>query len=738
MINCLNIRSLVLLTLTLGMLITSSHQISAQDYYVQSEDSLRQITIDEVVITANRYNNKLMGTGASMEILKSDEIKTIPAQNFTGVLNYIPGIYSASTDGMGLNPQVSIRGFYGGGEAEYLTVLVDGIPINDMETGLANWSQIPVNQIEKIELLKGGSSALYGDAAMGGVLNIKTIKGSKNFTTANIGYGSYNTYNIGAAHGGTAGKGNYDIYVNNNATDGFRENSQWNSINFGGKVKLPLSQSSTLTFSSYNQVVTSDDPGFLSDTQIEADREQSLSYFNQDGNNNQKYLAGLDFNTKVNRDADLNVSLNYRHKNTEQFRTYGQYPSILFDDGNGNIFPVGIYDTTIYANTKKRELTTDQLSLAIRIISRIPELNATISGGIEADYGGYSNSYYDIFKGFENDYQNNYSPWDSLDTKGTGGRIKSAAYLNGEIQLADPLTLHAGVRYDFISDNFYGDLPDTNISKINSQISPKIALSLSTGETDNYAGSIFMGYSHAFKAPTIDQRTDFKQLNYYVFFDADPVEIKGDPFSNPDLKPQTSMNYELGTYQYFKFSDKVNGGINLTTYYIKVKDEIDFDQDTYRYKNIFDTEHTGFEMSIKLNVNKLWNGFINYNYAEVKYSGGESDGKTLKGVPKNVYAAGLSYSPETGFGASLLMNGASGIYLDDDNTEKLDAYAVLNTRIHYKLSFVMVYLDVNNIFDKSYNSTGYIQSSFNAEQPDPKFLYPAMGRFLRIGANFKF
>lgn len=707
----------------------------AQQVDISGGDTLKQITIDEVVITANRYNNKLMGSGTSMEVLKAGEIKSLSVQNFTGVLNYIPGMYSASTDGMGLNPQVSIRGFYGGGEAEYLIVLVDGIPINDLETGLANWSQIPINQIEKVELLKGGSSTLYGDAAMGGVLNIRTIKGSKNFTSANIGYGSFNTYNIGAANGGAAGKANYDIYVNNNATDGFREHSQWNSINFGGKVKLPLSRNSTVTFSTYNQLLKSDDPGFLSVAQIEANREQSLAYFIEDGNDNQKYLANLEFNSKVNRDTDLGVSLNYRHKNTEQYRTYGQYPSVLVAGQEGQVYPIGIYDTTVYANTKKRELTTDQVNLAIRIISRIPELNATITGGIEADYGGYSNSYYDIFKGFEYDYANNYAPWDSLDTKGTGMRIKSAAYLNGEIKLADPLTLHAGVRYDFISDDFYGDIPDTNISKINSQISPKIALSLSTGETENYAGSIFAGISQAYKAPTIDQRTDFKQLNYYVYFDAGPalipMEIQASPFSNPDLKPQTSMNYELGTYQYYKFSDKVSGEINLTGYYIKVKDEIDFDLQTQRYKNIFDTEHTGLEMSIRLNVNQLWNGFVNYNYAEVKYAGGENDGMTLKGIPKNVFAAGLSYVPETGPGASLMLNGASGIYLDDENTEKLDAYTVFNARIHYNFSFAMIYLDVNNIFDNSYNASGYM---FDGE----KFLYPAMGRFLRIGANFKF
>lgn len=699
---------------------------------ITKDDTLRQITIDEVVITANRYDNRLAGTGSAVEVLKASEIRSVSTQNFSGILNYIPGIYAASTDGMGLNPQVSIRGFYGGGEAEYLTVLVDGIPINDLESGLANWDQVPLNQIEKVELLKGGSSTLYGDAAMGGVLNIRTRKASQNFTTANIGYGSYNTYNIGAAHGSSLGSGGFDLYLNNNATDGYRDHSKWNSINFGGKVKLPLNRISTITFSTYNQILKSEDPGFLSEDLISQDREQSLAFFQKDGKDNQKYLANLEFNSKINRDADLAVSLNYLHKNTEQYRTYGQYPSILVMGQGGAIYPVGIFDTTVYADTKKRELSTDQLNLAIRIISRIPELNATISGGIEADYGFYNTAVYDIFRGFENDYSHQFLPWDSLDAKGDGYRIKSAAYLNGEIRLAEPLTLHAGVRYDFISDQFNSEVPDTTISKLNSEISPKIALSLSTGETDNYTGSIFAGISRAFKAPTIDQRTDYKQLNYFVFLDAGPayipMEIKANPFSNPDLKPQTSINYELGTYQYYQFSESVSGEISLTGYFIKVKDEIDFDLQTQQYKNIIDTEHTGLEISLRVNVMQDWKGFFNYNFSDVKFAGGENDGKILKGIPKNVFATGVSYKPKSGFGATLLVNGAGGIFLDDENTQKLDAFTSFNARLDYKFKYASVYLDINNIFNTYYNASGYMIDG-------EKFLYPAMGRFFRAGVN---
>jgi len=733
-IKMMNKRKVVSVVFGIAYIIFLTGSIFAQNRS-DTPDSLRLITIDEVVITANRYDSKVLRSGASVGVLKAHEIESVPAQNFSGILNYIPGIFSSSTDGMGLNPQVNIRGFYGGGEAEYLRVLIDGIPVNDLETGLANWNQIPLDQVSKVELLKGGSSTLYGDAAIGGVLNIRTLKTDKNFTTANIGYGSYNTYNIGTSHGGIMGNGNYELYLNNNATDGFREHSKWNSINFGGRVKLPLNKNSTLAFSTFNQILKSDDPGFLSDTMISTDREQSQVIFREDGNDNQKYLANIEFNNKVNSDVDLRINLCYQHKNTQQYRTFGQYPYILQPISDTVFIPTRLYDTTIFANTKKRALTTDQANLAIRIISRIPELNATITGGIEADYGGYSNEYHDIFRGFDSDFSNQYIPYDSPDTKGSGYRVTSATYLNGEIRLAEPLTLFAGVRYDFIADDFEGKIPDTSLSKNNSQISPKIALSLSTGESDVYAGSIFLSYSHAFKAPTIDQRTDFKQLTYYVFIDAGaaliPMEIQGNPLANAQLKPQTSLNYELGTYQYYKFSETLSGEFNLTGYYIKVRDEIDYDQAAQQYKNILNTEHTGLEISLRMNVKSDWSGYLNYNFSEAKFEDGDNKGKILKGTPKNVYAAGVSYSPETGFGASLFMNGADGIFLDDANTEKLKTKMVFNVRIHYKFSQATVYFDVNNIFGTSYNSTGYLIEN-------AKYLYPAAGRLLRAGVNLNF
>lgn len=707
----------------------------SQSQETKPNDTIKNYTFDEVVITANRYQNKILYSGAAVSSINNNNIKQLPVSTLSETLKYMPGIYMASTDGMGLNPQLSIRGFFGGGEAEYLSVLVDGTPVNNLVNGLANWNMIPLHQINKIELLRGGSSPLYGDAAMGGVMNIRTNRPQPEFTNASIGYGSYNTYDIGAAHGGKAGNVVYELYLNNTATDGYREHSKWNSINFGGRVNVPLSRYSSVSLKTYNQILSADEPGFYLDTLISMERDESLTCFREDGRELNKYLASLEFRTQINPQSSLSVNLHYQRNDTKQTRTYGQYPITGYFTEQG-FEQTGIFtDSSLFADTKKRDLTTDQVTFAMRTLSNIPEWNARITGGIEAEYGFFKNSISDIFRGFNKDYASDYLPYDSLDAKGDGARFKSAAYLNGEIRLLDPLKFMAGVRYDFISDDYNGSFPDTTITKNNSAVSPKIGLSLTTGDSDEYAGSIYTNFSTAFKAPTIDQRTDFKKLHYSLFIEAGPsyfpIEYQAEPFANANLNPQTSTNYEIGTYHLYRFSNRVTGEISLSGYLIKVKDEIDFDIQTRKYRNINSTDHSGLETTLRINYMNTASVFLNYTYSEVTFSEGNLEGNQLKGVPSNIYTAGIRVNMPEGLGGSLIYTGASGIYLDDENTQKLDAYGTLNARVKYRISFASIYLDVNNIFNTSYSSTGYMID-------DIRYLYPAVGRFIKGGVMFSF
>lgn len=709
-----------------------SYHVQAQGNISQT-DTIKKITFDEVVITANRYQSTIFSSGASVDIINLKQINSLPILGTSNSLSYFPGIYVSSNDGMGLNPQVMVRGFYGGGEAEYINVLVDGIPINDLENGLVSWNMVPLLQIKRMELLRGGSSPLYGDAALGGVLNIITEKMDKPFTNASISYGALNSYNFGLNNGGKLGKGRYEVYAENENTDGFRDHSKWNSTTFGGKLKMPAGNKSTITLSSYNQILKSEDPGPLSESQVSGNREQSAPYYREDGRDQKRFLARADFSSKINKTTDLGIGLSFQHKNNHDTRTYTQPPLIL---DPYTFTPIAPYDTTLYGDTKRRNISTNIVNLDLKILNLNSDKGTKLTGGIETSYGSFNNTFYDVFAGFENDYIYNFNKADALDTKGEGSRFKTAAYLSGELKLLDPLTFIAGLRYDIIVDDFQSKVPDTTNNKTYSAFSPKFAFNLSTGETENYSGSIYASFNKAFKAPTIDQRTDLKQLQYAMFFPTGSevyqmILIKGDPFSNGDLKPQQSTNYEIGTYQFYRFSKAFSGEISLTGYLTKVQDEIDFDLSTLRYKNILDSEHTGLETSLGINYDEYWNGFFNLNYTEVKFASGVYKDKFLKGIPKTSFTAGISYSAPKGFGGSLIYRGAGGIYLDDENTNKTDPYSIISAKIDYKLKFVTLYVDVENAFDKTYNSTGYIVYGQTS-------LFPAVGRFVRGGLNFSF
>ena len=718
-------------TLLIFLLIGNQNNLVAQDSLIEP-DTLKRITIDEVVVTANRFESKILNTGSAIEVMGKKEIETLPVTDLSATLKYLPGMYLSSSDGMGLNPQVSLRGFYGDSEAEYITVLVDGVPVNDVENGLVSWNLVPLNQIDRIELLRGGSSALYGDAAMGGVMNIITDKASKSFTNASINYGSYNSYGVGIARGGKLGKGKYEFFVNDDHTDGFRDHSNWNSITFGGKLKFPIGNNSSLSLNTSNQLLKFDDPGLLGEEDMSNNREQSLPYFREDGRDQSRYLASADFKTKVNKSTDLSMGINYQYKKKDDVRTYTQATPIV---DPFTFEPYDFYDTTLYGDTKRRKLTTNQVGLNIRVLNVNTDNDAKIAGGIEVNYGAYDNDIYDVYHGFESDYQNNYMPIDTLAASGTGYRFNSAVYLNGEFKLLDPLKLIVGLRYDLIVDDFNSKIPDTSYSENNSALSPKIAFNINTGETERYKGSIYLSYSHSFKAPTIDQRTDNKRLSDAIFFEAGPTYqmaiYQADPFANPGLKPQKSNNYELGTYQYYKFSDMISGEINLVGYLINVKDEIDFDLETLNYQNLTSSSHTGMEVSIKLMSEDYWNAFTNLNYNETKFTSGEFDGNYLNGLPKISYVFGAGYNPPKGFGGTLVFNGAGKQYLDDENLVELKGYGILSARIDYKLNFMTIYIDANNIFNTSYSTAGFYMNG-------QKYLYPAMGAFFRGGLSFSF
>ncbi|WP_276346708.1 TonB-dependent receptor [Daejeonella sp. JGW-45] len=150
--------------------------------------------LNEVVVTASRSPKKISEIGKVARVITAETLSKSQGRTLPEVLNNVAGI---TIGGNGNNPGDVKSVFLRGGTAANTLILIDGIPVNDASeiTGEYNISAIPVDQIERVEILKGGNSTLYGSDAVAGVINIITKKGSGKLGASLLATGgSYDTY----------------------------------------------------------------------------------------------------------------------------------------------------------------------------------------------------------------------------------------------------------------------------------------------------------------------------------------------------------------------------------------------------------------------------------------------------------------------------------------------------------------------------------------------------------------
>jgi len=152
------------------------------------------VDIDEVVITATRTDNRIIDAPGRVNMLTLKHIESIPVHTIDEVLQYTPGInYNRSFGIFSTKATVTMRGLSGKEQARVL-VLLDGIPLNKSDGGTVDWNMIDISTVQKLEVIKGAGSALYGGNAMGGIINIVTRRpGEKLSVSASLEYGTYNT-----------------------------------------------------------------------------------------------------------------------------------------------------------------------------------------------------------------------------------------------------------------------------------------------------------------------------------------------------------------------------------------------------------------------------------------------------------------------------------------------------------------------------------------------------------------
>jgi iron complex outermembrane receptor protein len=181
--------------------------------------------LSEVVVTATRSPRSADTIPASITVLRAADIEKTTAQNLSDVLRSQAGVQVSDLLGTKRSPSVDLRGF-GETAMNNTLVLVNGRRLNSPDIGEVDWTTIPLERVERLEIVRGGASVLYGDKAVGGVINIVTKKGAgQPQMTSDTTFGSFNAFRQAISSSGSLGPVSYGLNSSYASTDGYRDNS---------------------------------------------------------------------------------------------------------------------------------------------------------------------------------------------------------------------------------------------------------------------------------------------------------------------------------------------------------------------------------------------------------------------------------------------------------------------------------------------------------------------------------
>ncbi len=207
-----------------------------------------QYQLSPIVVTATRTPQPLWESEASVTLVTDDEIQQSTAQHLGDVLRLLPGITMGSFGGIGQNISVGMRGSTAG----QVLFLVDGVPINDPQHGGLDLNQISLDNVERIEVLRGSASSLYGADALGGVIHVVTKSTVYETPFSRLTYmqGDDSLEKIAGQFARLVGKRlGLQMVASSTETDGFRTNSDYLGRHLSARLDYAFADGWKATYS---------------------------------------------------------------------------------------------------------------------------------------------------------------------------------------------------------------------------------------------------------------------------------------------------------------------------------------------------------------------------------------------------------------------------------------------------------------------------------------------------------
>ncbi len=641
-----------------------------------------EVDLERIVVTPYRYDESLANIPASVSVVDANDIAKSGISTTVGLLSELPGIVVRDWSGNGSKATVDIRGF---GEQAGLNVLVlvNGRRVNEIDLSGTDWTQIPIDQIERIEVLRGGfGSVLYGDNAVGGVINIITKRGSSKpiSTEFTAEYGSYDYNRQSINTGGTLNQLNYFVSYGREATHGYRNNAYLEGEDLSSRFDYKINSTGTLLrFSQAYNKSNYGLPGALSTSNL-AQFNRRYSAYGDDHAKDTDYNFVAGFDQETGEIGKLSFDASYRKRAT----------FTNFIGANGGYNPIVKSNIETLGFNPKYLLNKDIMDLK----------NKAIFGLDFYRYDLQSDTYdLSVVKQSDNYVRKN----------------SAAFYLQDELALNSAITFTGGWRYEDINYDF--NYNDYSLSFPNPSVDSKISLKASVynvGLTYKYdKGNIYANHSKSFRSPAIDE--------YFVY-----------GVFNSALKEQTGKNFEVG----WQHNLTENAGLDIAFYLMNLKNELYYNPASYKNENYEKTRHQGVEASFKSKFPFGLKFSGNYTFEKAVFKEGDYKNKSIPMVPEHKFNISLARSLSKFIDLGFSFNYLSNKYFINDqanNWPKLKQAFTVDAKLAYEKNDYKFTCGINNILNEKYYEYGVCNASTGAVN-----YYPAPGRNFFIKATKKF
>lgn len=656
------------------------------------------LVFGETVEVAERAPRDRAEIPAAVAALDRDRIARLPATNLAELLDTLPGFQVLFAAGFGAAPIVRTRGFFGAGEAEYVQVRVDGVPLGDPESGLVDLRALRAANLERAELLRGPGSSFYGDTALGGVIELRTrAAAAATHGRVTAALASFSTGEADAAHRADRGLANLELIAAGASTRGFRR--------FGDSRDAQLELRLAHDFSAGParlQIAGGErhrgEPGPLSAAAAAADRSGANPLFEDDREDRRWWRAAASWD-RHSAAAPMRARLHWRETRSDFLRTLLLAPDL--------------------GDAAARATTTRALGASVEgaLASWPPGWEAELGWGVDLGRDWLETSYR------RPPVAAPAGPEASLPTaRVEARRDRAGLFAAPSFRLSPALRVTTGLRWDRVADRHRETAGRSNETA--SAWSPRLGFAARLGGGGKRPPyTAFVQAAKAFKAPTLDQR-----------FDPRPFpDFAGGSFSisNPRLAPQRALHLEAGLARASRA-----GRVELVAYRTEVEDEIDFDPLSFRYVNLGSSRHRGAELELELRPQGPLRPRLSYAWTGVEPRRGDNRGRQLKNIPVHLVRAGLSADLPRSFSVEIEGAWRGERYLDDANRFPLADAATIDLRLARASGRLRVHLDLLNATGEEYDALGYVLSDFSG-QPIPH-LFPAPGRAWRLGASLEF